>query len=277
MSDYVFGSVRTTVPDVGRRARSPARTIRTVLLSDVRLHREGLALVLADTPDIEVVAAAAYGRDATAALVRHAPDVALLDLATDDVLSWVRSLVTSAPQVSFVLLGVPELEQAVIECAEAGIAGYVTRDGSLVELGATIRAVARGEALYPTRMVARLLRRIASGPHARPPVSSTLTLRERQVAALLEAGLSNKEIACRLSIELPTVKNHVHHILEKLGVSRRGEAVAKLRDDDAAPDARRRSEPKGLVPRNQAGAARSVNRRSLQRTIPRRHHAVETR
>ena len=204
--------------------------IRIVVLSDVRLHREGLALVLADAPGIEVVATAAHGGDAVAVLARHTPDVALLDLATDDDLSGVRRLVAAAPQVSFVVLAVPELEQAILDCAEAGIAGYVTRDGSLAELVDTIRAVARGEALYPARMVARLLRRLAARPHARPSPRSTLTSRERQVAALLEAGLSNKEIARRLSIELPTVKNHVHNILEKLGVSRRGEAVAKLRN-----------------------------------------------
>jgi two-component system nitrate/nitrite response regulator NarL len=202
--------------------------IRIVLVSDVRLHREGLALVLAGTGGIEVVATAPHG-DAAAALVRHAPDVALLDLATDDDLSAVRGLVADAPEVSFVVLAVPELEQAILDCAEAGIAGYLTRDGSLVDLVDTIRAVASGEARYPAHMVARLLRRIAARPHARPSVRSTLTSRERQVAALLEAGLSNKEIARRLSIELPTVKNHVHNILEKLGVSRRGEAVAKLR------------------------------------------------
>jgi len=202
--------------------------IRIVLLSDVRLHREGLALVLAGTSGIEVVATAVHG-DARDALARHAPDIALVDLATDDDLSAVRSLVAATPHVSFVVLAVPELEQAILDCAEAGIAGYVTRDGSLAELVTTIQTVARGEAHYPADMVARLLRRIAARPHVRPSVRATLTSRERQVAALLEAGLSNKEIARRLSIELPTVKNHVHNILEKLGVSRRGEAVAKLR------------------------------------------------
>jgi two-component system nitrate/nitrite response regulator NarL len=213
--------------EADRPDRSPSGT-RIALFSDVRLHREGLALVLAGTADVEVVATAAHG-DAATVLARHGPDVALLDLTTDDDLNAVRSLVAATPQVSFVLLAVPELEQAILDCAEAGIVGYVTRDGSVAELVATIRAVARGEAHYPARMVARLLHRMAARPHARPSARSTLTRRERQVATLLEAGLSNKEIARRLSIELPTVKNHVHNILEKLGVSRRGEAVAKLR------------------------------------------------
>jgi DNA-binding NarL/FixJ family response regulator len=224
MSAHFFAAAT----EADQHDRSPSG-IRIVLLSDVRLHREGLALVLAGTPGIEVLATAVPG-DARDVLARHAPDVALLDLGTDDDLTAVRSLVAAAPHVSFVVLAVPELEHAILDCAEAGVTGYVTRDGSLVELVETIQAVARGEALYPARTVARLLRRIAARPHAHhASVRSTLTRRERQVAALLEAGLSNKEIARRLSIELPTVKNHVHNILEKLGVSRRGEAVAKLR------------------------------------------------
>jgi two-component system nitrate/nitrite response regulator NarL len=205
--------------------------IRVVIVSDVRLHREGLALCLGGTPGIDLVATAPYGADAADALERHAPDVAVLDLAVDGELAFVRILVDAAPRIAFVLLAVPDLERAILDCAEAGIAGYITRDGSIAELVGTIRRVSQGEALYSPHVVARLLRRIGTPPAARHSGHAALTTRERQVAALLEDGLSNKEIARRLSIELPTVKNHVHSILDKLGVNRRGEAVARLRDD----------------------------------------------
>jgi two-component system nitrate/nitrite response regulator NarL len=209
--------------------------VRVVIVSDVRLHREGLALCLGGVPGLDLVATAPYGADAADTLDRHAPDVAVLDLAVDSQLGFVRGLVDAAPAIAFVLLAVPDLERAILDCAEAGIAGYVTRDGSVGELVGTIQRVAQGEALYSPRMVARLLRRMATPPATRHSARAALTMRERQVAALLEDGLSNKEIARRLSIELPTVKNHVHNILDKLGVNRRGEAVARLRDEAGRP------------------------------------------
>jgi DNA-binding NarL/FixJ family response regulator len=170
------------------------------------------------------------------AIERHRPEVGLLDLLTAEGLPALRVLVEMASETRFVVLAVPELEQAIMECVEAGIAGFVTRDGSIDELVAAIESVARGEALCSPRMVATLLRRVAAlAAASRGPAVARLTLREQQVASLLGEGLSNKEIAARLCIELPTVKNHVHHILEKLGVSRRGEAAARLRAAVRAP------------------------------------------
>jgi two-component system, NarL family, nitrate/nitrite response regulator NarL len=204
--------------------------IRTVVLSDVRLFREGLRLCLSDAPGIDVVECACYGTEGAATLARHRPDVGLLDLVTVESLPILRLLIDRAPQTRFVVLGVPELEQAILDCAEAGIAGFVTREGSIDDLVAAIQSVVRGEALCSPRMVATLLRRVSILASAtRASAVTSLTSREQEVASLLGAGLSNKEIAARLCIELPTVKNHVHHIFEKLGVRRRGEAAAKLR------------------------------------------------
>ena len=109
--------------------------------------------------------------------------------------------------------------------------GFVERDAGLDELVTSIVCAARGEASFPPPIATTLLRRVASLSGA-PGVSADvagLTARERQIVEVIAEGLSNKEIAARLSIEVATVKNHVHNILEKLQVSRRSEVVTQLR------------------------------------------------
>ena len=110
------------------------------------------------------------------------------------------------------------------------MSGYVTRDSSLNELSAAVLGVADGGPLCSPRMVATFLRRIAvlSSEQQADSAEAALTTREVEIVRLIERGLSNKQIAHELCIELPTVKNHVHHILEKLNVSGRTEAAALL-------------------------------------------------
>ncbi len=128
-----------------------------------------------------------------------------------------------------IALGVVEDQDSVIACAEAGIAGYATPNSSLAELVQTIRAAARGDFSCPPHIAAGLLRRLATvAPRELPAYQARLTLRECEIVSLIERGLSNKEIARRLGIQLATVKNHVHNILDKLGVARRADAVATL-------------------------------------------------
>jgi DNA-binding NarL/FixJ family response regulator len=118
-----------------------------------------------------------------------------------------------------------------VACAAAGVSGYVLHDEPHEELMKAVLAVARGEIWCPPRVAAVLMRRM--GPHGSTPDmplgTARLTVREREILALIDGGLSNKEIARKLSIEVRTVKNHVHNLLEKLRVHRRGEAVALLR------------------------------------------------
>ncbi len=107
----------------------------------------------------------------------------------------------------------------------------MTREASLEELVEVVESVARGESLLAPRIGALLLRRVAeaAGHKRAPTAAGRLTPRELQVVGLIDEGLSNKQIAARLSIELATVKNHVHSILEKLEVERRAEAAARVR------------------------------------------------
>lgn len=205
--------------------------IRVLIAAEIRLYREGLADMLSQEAGIEIVATAAGADDAVRGLRALAPDVVLVDLAFPDNAWLVRALAAAVPGTRVVALSVPDVESDLLACAEAGVAGYVTRDGSIEDVVAAVEAAAKGEVLCSPRMAATLFQRVATLALERSPASieSRLTHRELQILDLIDQGMSNKEIARQLTIELSTVKNHVHNILEKLQVSRRAEAAARAR------------------------------------------------
>jgi DNA-binding NarL/FixJ family response regulator len=195
------------------------------------MYRDGLAEALGRERTIEVVATASDWPSCIEAVRATKPDAIVLDLALPDRLDRVVELLEVVPGVHVIGLAVATVED-VLACAEAGMSGYVTCDDSLDELARRIESVCRGEMPCTPAVAARLLGRVADlARHARPMATAAgLTRRERQVVSLIEVGLSNKEIACRLQIGLPTVKNHVHNILEKVGAQRRGELGPRLRE-----------------------------------------------
>jgi DNA-binding NarL/FixJ family response regulator len=202
--------------------------LTVLVVAGVRMYREGLAQHLGSRATLHVTGTAA-NRDEALALVRSTrPDVVVLDMATRDNLAIVRAIADVSAGSRIVAFGVEESERDVFACADAGVAGYVPCEGSIDDLVATIESVTRDELLCSPRMAASLFRRAASAPAPRPP-GVALTAREREVVGLLAQGLSNKEIARRLHIEVATVKNHVHNLLEKLHVPTRAEAAALLR------------------------------------------------
>ena len=208
---------------------SPTKT-RVLVIAAARLYRDGIAQALGRREHFEVAGTARTAAEAIERLPATRPDVSLVDLALPGSLDLVRALRVVHPGGHVVALGVPEDEIEVIACAEAGVAGLVTLEGSLEDLEAMLESVGRGETLCSPRMAAALLRRVATLADGNGAESAaTLTARERQVMQLLERGLSNKEIARELHIEPTTVKNHVHNILEKLHVRRRAEAAARFR------------------------------------------------
>jgi two-component system nitrate/nitrite response regulator NarL len=202
-----------------------------LIVDDTRLYLEALAGLLGSESRIRAVQTALDCDAALRHLVMSSPDVVLVNTAMQDSAFILRAIANVAEQVPIVALGVCESETDVITWAEAGVAGYHFKTESLAELLAVIQGVARGEALCPPRITAALLRRVAAlAAERRPEAAATrLTARERQILELIDEGLANKEIARRLSIEVRTVKNHVHNILEKLQVNRRGEAAARVR------------------------------------------------
>ena len=207
--------------------------IRVVVISGVCLYREGLAEMLGRTGSISVVGSAAdvTGGVARSARLGEPPDVILLDTIPADSALRVAEVLDALPGVPVLALTVPNSEREIVAIAEAGIAGFVTSEASIEELVAAIESVARGEALCSPSVAAALMRRLASLARTGSATSpiGPLTTREREILELIDEGCSNKQIAQRLRIELPTVKNHVHHILVKLGVSRRAEAAALVR------------------------------------------------
>jgi two-component system nitrate/nitrite response regulator NarL len=208
-----------------------AQTVRVFVVADIRLYREGLAQILAKEQRFCIVGSAAHQDETLTRLAESQADIVLLDMAMADSIGTVRAILAAAPHLMVVALGVAETEDEIVSCAEAGIAGYVSREGSSNDLLATIASVARGETRCSPRIAATLMRRVAAlAAECRPAVPwASLTPRQREIIALIEQGLTNKEIAQRLCIELSTVKNHVHSTLEKLGTHRRAEAVALIR------------------------------------------------
>lgn len=205
--------------------------IRVLVVDDTRLYREGLAHILGRGGEIVIVGTAAHQEESLDRIRELHPDLVLLHMAIPESIPTLRAIVDAAPDVRVVAIGVTDSESEVVACAEAGVAGYLLRDGSLDDLVATIQSVARGETLCSPRIAATLLRRLAALAAERQSwkFQGHLTPRELEIVQYIDLGLSNKEIAQRLSIEVRTVKNHVHNILEKLQVRRRGEAAARMR------------------------------------------------
>jgi DNA-binding NarL/FixJ family response regulator len=201
--------------------------IRVLVAAHVLLYRQGLAEILARVDGLQIAGTHSGTPDELTTIAEAGPDVVILDMATPHSYAIARSVHQRAPSISLVALGVGDSESEMLRCAEAGITGYVTPDTSLDDLVAVIRSAARGEAICSAQQAGRLVRRLATlaGVGDAGPLQARLTSRERQIVALLEADLSNKEIAAELGIEVATVKNHVHNLLEKLGVHRRSEAA----------------------------------------------------
>ena len=201
-----------------------------LVVDDSDLYRESLAGVLERECAGTVTTAADLG-EALALAATSPPDVVLLNMATSRSVAVLQAIVAAVPDAPVVAVGISEADEQVIACAEAGAAGFLFRRQSFASLLAVVQAVARGEFPGSPRTTATLLRRVAALAADRhtDDHGARLTPRERQVVWLLDEGLSNKEIARRLSIEFRTVKNHVHNILEKLQVRRRGEAAARMR------------------------------------------------
>jgi two-component system, NarL family, nitrate/nitrite response regulator NarL len=207
--------------------------IGLLLVTDVRFYREGLAELLGRTPALRVIATAANGEDALAAVHRESPDIVLIDAAMPNAIAIALALAAGAPHVKVMALALRESDDDILAWAEAGAASYVPPDRSLAELVQAVESTSRGELLCPPRIAASMLRRIGAlagrAPNTAPAASpdAELTQREREIALLVEQGLSNKEIARRLGIEVATAKTHIHHILEKLHLRRRIEIAAR--------------------------------------------------
>jgi DNA-binding NarL/FixJ family response regulator len=175
--------------------------------------------------------------------------VALLNMATQSRDLLLRAAMDINPNVRVIVLGPSEDDESdIVACAAAGVAGYHMRADSLEDLFDLIDTVADGKSGYPAQVAAILLRRmsvLASQPQ--PAVGGlALTAREAQILRMLELGQSNRDIAMQLSIAVHTVKNHVHSLLTKLGVSTRAEAAALSREIRTSRGTNTRTRPRSI-------------------------------
>jgi two-component system nitrate/nitrite response regulator NarL len=199
--------------------------INVCIVSDVRVHCEGLAVLLSHWPLIKVLGAHTAA-EAPAVIQTTNTDVALLDMPRPGVMRFLDALRCIGPSPRIVAIGVRTASE-VLTCAAAGIDGFVRTDAPIADTVCMIERVVRGGVSLSAGLATSLTGTVDPGnrePH------TLLTARELQVADLMNLGLANKEIANRLGVEPCTAKNHVRNIMNKLAVHRRGRAAAKLRE-----------------------------------------------
>ena len=199
-----------------------------MLIASVRLYREGLAEMVRKYDDIDLIGTAGSLQEALEDILRARPSFVLLDHPFPEGPQVAKRLLRLAPGVRVVAMGVDEVEDEILAWAGAGAAGYVSRNNSVEELVAAVRSAASDDVACSPRIAGILLRHVrrqATRPllQHHPSHARGLTAREQEIAELIAGALSNKQIATVLGISLPTVKNHVHSIFEKLEVHRRAD------------------------------------------------------
>jgi DNA-binding NarL/FixJ family response regulator len=211
--------------------------IKVLLVIEVPLIGSIFASVLEDEPDIKVAASAASSQQALAFLQEQEADVAVISvgLPEQDAMSLTRRIMDHAPSTKVLVLGLSEEDKNnALRFIEAGAAGYIHKDSSLKEFIECIRLAQKGEAKISPKIAGAMMQRLSnlarmfSAVERQMDKDARLTSRELQVLHFIGEGLTNQQIASRLVLEVGTVKNHVHSILEKLKVSNRDEAASYL-------------------------------------------------
>ncbi|HKP39141.1 MAG TPA: response regulator transcription factor [Pyrinomonadaceae bacterium] len=202
------------------------------ILTPVRLLGDGLAACFSSKADLRTIAIVndlARLRDTLSTTETH---VVLIDVTQGIDLFDVRGIASEWPDIPLVALGLTEQRQEVISCGRAGFAGYVARDASIDELCNSLTEIVAGRLACPPEISGGLLRALFRREQnsVEPDLSLALTRRESEVLELLGRGFSNKEIANDLCLSVATVKHHVHHVLEKLKLQRRAQAMRRVRD-----------------------------------------------
>jgi DNA-binding NarL/FixJ family response regulator len=198
-------------------------TIRLLIVDDHPIFRDGLRGIFADEPAFAVVGEAANGAEAVALVERLGVDVVLMDLRMPEMggVEAIRRLAQAAPAVRILVLTTFDTDSDVLPAIEAGATGYLLKDAPREELLRAVRAAARGEAVLSPSVAVRLMGQL------RKPASDPLSQREREVLRLIAVGATNREVAARLFVSEATIKTHLLHIYEKLGVRDRAAAVGE--------------------------------------------------
>jgi DNA-binding NarL/FixJ family response regulator len=203
-------------------------TIRVLVADDQSMVRAGFRMLLAREPDIEVVAEAGNGEEAVHQASRFDPTVVLMDIRMPELdgLEATRRILAANDVARILILTTFDLDEYVYEALSAGASGFVLKDDPPEQLIAAIRTVAAGDAILSPGITTRVIRQFKRVPRPTPPEElGDLTAREQEVLRLIARGLSNAEIGQELYISEGTVKTHVTHVLQKLNLRDRVQAV----------------------------------------------------
>ncbi len=200
--------------------------IKVLVVDDHFVVRKGVCALLADAEDIAVVGEAGDGRQAVAEAARCAPQVVLMDLDLPEIdgTEATRRILAAQPTVAILILTSADMDAEILTAIEAGALGYLAKTSQRQEFLEAIREVSRGGVWLPPRLTLKLLAHLQTPP-AGARAQDPLTDRESEVLGLLARGWSNRRIAGKLAIADVTVRTHVSHVLDKLGVSNRVEAA----------------------------------------------------
>jgi DNA-binding NarL/FixJ family response regulator len=207
------------------------RRIKIAIIEDNRLLREGLTVMLKEQRDLAVIASLSNG-ESLLREKRLKPDVILLDfvLKSGTSLPLVQSIRLTHPGAKIIIVDLAPVQPSLVDYVRAGVVGFVLKDATFKEFLQTIRDVARGKKVLPPLLTSSLFSEIVAHATANssgnPFKSVRMTSREREVIELIAEGLSNKQIASRLSLAVDTVKSHVHNVLEKLQLHTRLEIAS---------------------------------------------------
>ena len=203
-------------------------SIRVLVADDQSMVRAGFRLLLSGEDGIEVVAEAENGLEAVDKAARFQPSVVLMDIRMPELdgLEATRRILAADPGVRILILTTFDLDEYIYEALQAGASGFVLKDDPPEQLLAAIRTVAGGDALLSPAVTKRVIKQFTRIPRPAPPKElDELTAREQEILRLIAGGLSNAEIGQQLYITETTVKTHVTHILQKLGLRDRVQAV----------------------------------------------------
>ena len=210
--------------------------IQLLLVNEIRLMGNIIAAAMEDEDDIQIAGIATNAEETLRALQNQHVDVALVStrLPNQEALQLTKTIAEVSPGTKVLALGLTEDKSRVLRYIEAGASGYILKDDLLENMIDTVRAVQDGKVLVSPRMTAALVERLTDLAHLFSDIENSvtddagLTEREMDVLELIAKDMTNRQIADQLFIEIGTVKNHVHAILEKLNVSSRGDAAAYL-------------------------------------------------
>jgi DNA-binding NarL/FixJ family response regulator len=201
------------------------------IISEVRLIREGLSRIVQNNPECVVLSADANIHEMGMSIQHKTPDIIIYDASSSHAVDDISRLSGFYPLIKIIAFGIAQKDDVICAYAEAGVDGFIFQEDNVDDLFATIRCVKNGQLRCSEQVANALLQRLKQRSVVNNPANVVLSLtpREKQIMELIALGLTNKQISKKLSIQLPTVKNHLHNIFEKLHVRTRSEAVNKIR------------------------------------------------